>query len=106
MSDLILRDIEPGLLACVQRIADARGWSVQQVLVYLLERGLASSNAIDEALEGHEVRLLEDALAALEDVPSDPGFALIGRAPAVPAVPDAPDQSIAPSWASPGPREP
>ena len=80
MPDLILRDIEPAMLERVQRLAAARGWSVQQALVWLLDRGLASSNADRRGLEGFDARVLEEALVALENVPSDPGFALIGRA--------------------------
>lgn len=101
MPDLILRNIEPAMLERVQRLADAHGWSVQQALVCLLDRGLASSTATDDALDAFDTRVLEEALVALENVPSDPGFALIGRAAPPPPTRDAPDQSIAPGWARP-----
>jgi hypothetical protein len=49
-----------------------------------------------------EAHALEAAIAALEHVPDDPGFALIGRAQAsLPQPAAAPDQSIATSIETP-----
>ena len=96
MPDLILRDIEPNVLTRVTRWADARGWSVDAAVVWLLERGLARSAEVP-SLEEVDARVLREAIAALELVPSDPGFALIGRAipePTRRAI-EPPDQSIA-----------
>lgn len=102
MPDLILRDIEPALLARVRRLADARGTTLEQVLLELLDRGLACSGESDDGLDDAAARVLQEAIAALESVPSDPGFALIGRAAAaMPLANDAPDQAIAAVWTSP-----
>lgn len=97
MPDLILRDIEPTVLTRVTRWADARGWSVDAAVVWLLERGLARSAEVP-SLEEVDARVLREAIAALEQVPSDPGFALIGRTPSAQPprhAPEPPDQSIA-----------
>ena len=52
-----------------------------------------------------EAHALEAAIAALEHVPNDPGFALIGRAQApLPKSPPAPDQSISTSSTRPSMR--
>lgn len=96
MTDLIVRNIEPSLVERVKRFADARGWSLQDALVSLLDRGLAWNDYIDGALDGDHARVLKDAIIALENVPSDPGFGLIGRAePTSPPMHDASDQSSA-----------
>ena len=96
MTDLIVRNIEPSLVERVKRFADARGWSLQDALVSLLDRGLAGDDYIDDALDGDHARVLKDAIAALENVPSDPGFGLIGRAePTSPPMHNASDQSSA-----------
>ncbi len=96
MTDIVLRDIDPLLAERIKRLGDARGWPVHDTLLRVLEQGL-------HACEGHgavhfedsETGALEAAIAAMEQVPSDPGFALIGRSGAPPAPPeDWPDQSI------------
>lgn len=80
MPDLILRDIEPGLLDRVRRLADARGSSLEDALRLLLDRGLACTSDPHAGLDDLDARVLQEAILALEQVPSDPGFALIGRA--------------------------
>lgn len=102
MPDLILRDIEPVLLERVRRLADARGTSLEGALLGLLDRGLACTEANDDGLDAADARVLQEAIAALESVPSDPGFALIGRAaPFPPATTEGPDQAIAAEWTVP-----
>jgi len=102
MPDLILRDIEPTLLDRVKRLADARGCSLEDALLVLLDRGLACTNDPDGGLDDVDARVLQEAIAALENVPSDPGFALIGRAASIPPpVQDVPDQAIAAVWTVP-----
>ena len=84
MTDLIVRNIDPSLVERVKQFADARGWSLQDALVSLLDRGLAGDDYIDGALDSDHARVLKDAIAALESVPSDSGFGLIGRAESIP----------------------
>jgi hypothetical protein len=56
---------------------------VCEALVFLVHRGLADAEAGDDAdtdeLRAIDARVLEEARIALEKVPNDPGFALIGR---------------------------
>lgn len=102
MPDLILRNIEPTLLDRVKRLADGRGCSLQAVLVALLDRGLACTEDLGDDLDDVDTRVLQEACIALQNLPSDPGFALIGRAaPISPPVEDAPDQAIAAAWTLP-----
>lgn len=102
MPDLILRDIEPSLHDHVKRLAHARGCSLQAALVALLDRGLACTEDLGDDLDDIDARVLQDAIIALENLPSDPGFALIGRAaPISPPVEDASDQAIAAAWTLP-----
>lgn len=100
MTDLIMRDAEPALVERVQRWADRRGWSLHDALVFLVDRGLASTAEPDGSLAAFDARVLEEAIIALENVPNDPGFALIGRAAPPPPARAAPDQSIFPQEAS------
>lgn len=95
MPDLILRDVEPALLERVKRLADARDCSLEDALLALLNRGLACSNDAGGGFDDSDARVLQEAIAALENVPSDPGFALIGRmAPHSPVPAEVPDQPI------------
>ncbi|MHB8912161.1 MAG: hypothetical protein ACYC42_05865 [Lysobacter sp.] len=102
MTDLILHDIEPTLLDRLKRLADARGCNLEDALLALLDRGLACTTDPDGGLDDTDARVLQEAIVALENVPSDPGFALIGRAvPRVPPASDGPDQAIAAAWTLP-----
>ena len=102
MPDLILRDIEPDLLDRVRRLADTRGCSLEASLLDLLQQGLACVRELDDSLDDFDARVLREAIAALESVPSDPGFALIGRpVPDSTAGVEAPDQAIAPALMMP-----
>lgn len=97
VTDIVLRDIDPVLAERIKRISDARGWSMHDTLLRLLEHGLhvcEGDGAVH--LEDSEADILEEALAAMEQVPNDSGFSLIGRAKApAPLVEEEPDQSIA-----------
>lgn len=96
MTDIVLRDLEPLLADRIKRLGDARGWPVHETLRRVLEQGLpAFEHGAAMRLEDSEAGALKAAIAALEQVPSDPGFALIGRV-AVPAVvpADEPEQTI------------
>jgi hypothetical protein len=95
MSDIILRDIDAVLMERIERIAAAHGWNLQTALMQLLEHGLfACEGELSRSLSDTDARALQDAIAALEGVPSDPGFAMIGRATPAEDKPEAPDQSI------------
>ena len=95
MTDIVLRDIDPVLAERMRRIGEARGWSPVETLSRLLEYGLYQAEGDGRVrLDDRESTALESAIAAMEQVPNDPGFALIGRAaePA-PAAPE-PDQTL------------
>lgn len=97
MTDIVLHDIDPVLADRIRWISDARGWPLPDTLLRLLEHGLhvCESDAAVR-LNDTEAGALEAAVAALEQVPDDAGFAMIGRAmPAATASPDEPDQHIA-----------
>jgi hypothetical protein len=96
MTDIVLRDIDPVLAERIRRIGEARGWSASETLQRLLEHGLhvvEGDGAV--RLDPKESDVLSSAISAMEQVPNDPGFALIGRTmpPLVPA-PEGPDQSV------------
>ena len=95
MTDIVLRDIDPILAERIRRIGEARGWAAPETLLKLLEYGLYECEHDGRArLDDRESTALESAIAAMEQVPNDPGFALIGRAaePAPPA--PEPDQTL------------
>lgn len=79
MPDLILRNVDSSMLDRVRHWADARGMSLDTAVVALLDRGLVAGAEVGN-LEEFDARVLAEAIIALENVPSDPGFALIGRA--------------------------
>lgn len=100
MPELILRDIDPAMLERVRHWADAQSMSLDAAVVALLARGLAHSAEIGD-LQAFDARVLQEAIIALEKVPSDPGFALIGRAaPSAPPVAHPPDQAIDSRWSA------
>jgi len=99
MTDIALRDIDAVLAERIGRLAQAHGWSHPQTLLHVLERGLhACEGDGSVGLAEQEARVLQAAIQAMEHVPSDPGFALIGRAGPVPQEAPQPDQSIKPSF--------
>lgn len=80
MTDLILHDIDPLLLDRIKRMAQARQWTLQEALMHLLEHGLFSCEAEMAArFSDSDASALQAAISALEGIPSDPGFSLIGR---------------------------
>jgi hypothetical protein len=96
VTDIVLRDIDPLLAERIKGLGEARGWTVHDTLLRVLEQGLhACEDNGAVRFEANEAGALEAAIASMEAVPSDPGFALIGRASAPPPPPeDEPDQSI------------
>lgn len=96
MSEIILRDFDAVLLERVNRVAEAHGWNQQSALVQIIEQGLyVCEGELSRSLDDADARALQDAIAAMESVPSDQGFAMIGRvdADAHPGKTE-PDQSI------------
>lgn len=98
MTDILLRDVDPLLFERLRRIGQARGWAMTDTLLHVLVHGLqAFEGGAAPVFADAEAHALEAAIAALEQVPDDAGFALIGRviAPPLPA-PAEPDQSVTP----------
>ncbi|RPE74723.1 hypothetical protein EDC50_3135 [Vulcaniibacterium tengchongense] len=80
MTDIVLQDIDPLLLDRIRRVAAARGWSLQEASMHLLEHGLFACEAeLAARFNDSDAAALREAIAALEGIPSDPGFSLIGR---------------------------
>lgn len=80
MTDIVLKDIDQALADRIRRIADLRGWSMPRTLAYLLEQGLRANEGDSSVRFDHlETDVLQAAIAALEQVPDDDGYALIGR---------------------------
>ena len=96
MTDIVLRDIDPLLFERIRRIGEARGWDMPATLLQVLSHGLEGfEGGAAPVFADAESHALEAAIAALEHVPDDPGFALIGRAQApLPQAAPNPDQSI------------
>ncbi|MCF7222800.1 hypothetical protein [Marilutibacter chinensis] len=95
MSDIILRDIDAVLMGRIKRVADAHGWSLQVALMQVLEQGLyVCEGELSRSFDDADARALQEAIAAMEQVPSDPGFAKIGRVEPPPPPPKAPDQTV------------
>ena len=91
MNEIVLRDIDPVLADRIRRVAEARRWNLPQALMHLLEQGLYVVEAdINIRFSDTDNDVLKEAIAALEQVPNDPGFSLIGRVerPDEPAAPD------------------
>ncbi len=80
VTEIVLRDIDPVLADRIRRIADKRRWDLPRTLQYLLEQGLYAVEAdMNVRFSDTDSDALRAAIAALEDVPNDPGFSLIGR---------------------------
>jgi hypothetical protein len=80
MTDIVLKDIDPVLAGRIRELAQAHGWSMHDTLLKLIEHGLYHcEDAADGNFDSREADVLQDAIAALEQVPDDAGFALIGR---------------------------
>jgi len=80
MTDIMLRDADPVLVDRIKRLADARGWPMPQAMLYLLEQGLhVYEGDGGKRLDNRESDALAEAIAALEGIPDDAGYAKIGR---------------------------
>jgi len=80
MTDILLRDIDPVLAERIRRVAESRRMGLSQALLHLLEQGLFAAEAeMSMRFSDRDSSVLMEAIAALEGVPNDPGFSLIGR---------------------------
>lgn len=79
MTDLVLRDIDPMLAERIRKVARTNGWDVHETILHLIERGLYASEGGALRFDGSESDVMQSVIAALETVPNDPGFSLIGR---------------------------
>ena len=80
MTDLVLRDLDPGLAARIRKLAELQGRSVHEVMTEVLDAGVhACEVRLRKRLDLEEETALKQAIAALEQVPDDAGFGLIGR---------------------------
>lgn len=81
MNHLVQLDLDELLLERVRRVAQARGWSETVAIRHLIEHGLFAVEPRGEPrLDDLDANILQSAIAALEGIPDDPGFSLIGRA--------------------------
>ena len=82
MSHTLLLHVSAPLQERMTRVADAYGWGQQEATIHLINHGLSACEAEMAArLDASDAAVLHGAIAALEQLPDDPGFALIGRAP-------------------------
>jgi hypothetical protein len=79
MTDLVLRDIDLQLAERIRKVAQTNGWTIHQTILHLIERGLFASEGGAMRFDSQESDVMQAAIAALETVPNDPGFSLIGR---------------------------
>lgn len=81
MSETLQIQLDTVLLERVRRVAQARGWSEAVAIHHLIEHGLFAVEPRGEPrLDDLDANILQSAIAALEGIPDDPGFSLIGRA--------------------------
>ena len=81
MNHAVLLDIDPVLQERIARVAAAHGWGQQHATIHLIEHGLfACETALAARFDESDASVLKGAIAALQDIPDDPGFSLIGRA--------------------------
>ncbi len=79
MTDLALRDIDPVLAERIRKVARTNGWDMHETILHLIERGLYATEGGALRFDGSESDVMQSVIAALETVPNDPGFSLIGR---------------------------
>lgn len=80
MTDLVLRDLAPDLTGRIRKLAELQGRSMHEVVAEVLDAGVhACEVQLRKQLDLEEQAALKEAIAALEQVPDDAGFGLIGR---------------------------
>jgi hypothetical protein len=81
MTDIVLRDIDAVLADRLRRLAERRGLDMHDTLFEVIEQGLCHCEAAAlSRFDDREATALQQAIAALEQVPDDSGFGRIGRA--------------------------
>ena len=86
MTETVALTLDPLLLDLVRRLAEAQGWAEQEALAHLLEHGLFACEAeLAARFNDSDADALQEAIAALEQIQDDPGFASIGRIGSGPA---------------------
>jgi hypothetical protein len=82
MTDIVLKDVDDVLADRIKRVANKRGWSLPKTLLHLLEQGLYTYEGDGKlSFDNAESDVLQAAIAALEQVPDDGGYAMIGKLP-------------------------
>jgi hypothetical protein len=80
MSETLQIQLDAVLLERVRRVARTRGWSEAAAIRHLIEHGLFAIEPRGEPhLDDADANVLQSAISALEGIPDDPGFSLIGR---------------------------
>lgn len=80
MTDLVLRDLAPDLASRIRKLAELQGRSMHEVMAEVLDAGVqACEVTLRKQLDLDEAAALKHAIAALELVPNDAGFGLIGK---------------------------
>ncbi len=75
MTDILLQDIDAILAERLRRVADARGWTVHETILNVLEQGLFTAESeVRSGFDDQEVNVLSAAIAALKEVPPGHGF--------------------------------
>lgn len=105
MTDLVLRDIDPVLAERIRKVARTNGWDVHETILHLIERGLYASEGGALRFDGSESDVMQSVIAALETVPNDPGFSLIGRIGDPPAAETEPEPEPPPAQFDPNELE-
>lgn len=81
MTETVQLTLDAVLLDRIRRFAATRGWSQADAVRKLIEHGLfACESTAEPSLSDLDASVLQSAIAALEVIPDDPGFSLIGRA--------------------------
>lgn len=72
---LVAETLDPILNDRVARIAEARGWALEETLTAVIEQGLfVLESQVRGGLENGEVHALSEAIAALRQLPQGKGF--------------------------------
>lgn len=78
--ELIVRDVDAELQRRIERYARMKDWDMASVLPLALRTGMQVLELREQRnLASGEDAVLADAIKALEQVPNDPGFGMIGR---------------------------